>query len=63
VKKAELQAQLGSMGLPVEGTVKELKARLAGGVEKPLVTVGKAKAKGKVADDRKSYRMRRHLPK
>ena len=66
MKKAELQAQLKSLGLSEEGTVKELKARLAGVPEKPLVTSAvKKDTTVRVVEPkaRKAYRMSAHQPK
>lgn len=66
MKKADYQAKLEALGLDTEGTVKELKARLAGTPKPPLVTSAvEPKAKGRVRElpARKAYRMSAHTPK
>lgn len=66
MNKTELQERLGALGLDTEGTVKELKARLAGVPEKPLVTSAvkeKVSGRGKEDSARKAYRMGAHYPK
>ena len=66
MKKADYQAKLEELGLDTEGTVKELKARLAEVPDAPLVTSAakpKVSGRGRESDARKAYRTSAHTPK